>query len=214
MHGARRWRKMGRGDGGRGRRAGACRWKFANLAAISRPLWIRYRCRSSRTHSPLPLQSPRATRPSTIPPVPPVVGWLYATRAWRALVLFSARAGPLLTRSCLSFRLSFHCRCCLLPAATYRVADAVIVGPRIAADKIAEGSFESAIETADARITARVTDEYVVLHTADRGIHLERMYNVARGHKTYGCRRLVSTRLVAAPKMDIAVAICGKLRAL
>lgn len=66
-------RGSGGGDGeGRGEARAACCWKFANLAAISRPLWIRYRCRSSRTQPATTLATTLVRRPAVNRPCRPL----------------------------------------------------------------------------------------------------------------------------------------------
>lgn len=171
MHGAR-WRKRAGGE----RRTAACRWKFANLAAISRLLWIRYRCRSSRTHSlPLPLcwQQPRAAvRPSTSPPplsrLPRCLSRVVVRdpRLTRARPLFSTRRSFV---DAVLFVIPFviplplfvarrHAPRCLTLSLSNRESRPIKPG----------GSFEArararAIETTDAPITARVTNEYALL---------------------------------------------------
>jgi len=93
MHGARSGR-------GAGETRAACCWKFANLAAISRPLWIRYRCRSSRTQPATPLAAtlvvPSGRQPPLLSPdplcsPPPHRVVVRDPRLTRARPLFSTR---------------------------------------------------------------------------------------------------------------------------
>lgn len=93
MHGARSGR-------GAGETRAACCWKFANLAAISRPLWIRYRCRSSRTQPATPLaatlvvpsgRQPPLPSPDPLRPPPPHRVVIRDPRLTRARPLFSTR---------------------------------------------------------------------------------------------------------------------------
>jgi len=120
----------------------ACRWKFANLAAISRPLWIRYRCRSSRTQPVTPLATTLVCRqPPSLSPCPSILRRpprrmvVRDPRLTRARPLFSTRWSFV---DAFLFVIPFVIPLPLFVA--YRrvprvVADAVIVEPRIAADK-------------------------------------------------------------------------------
>lgn len=216
MHRARRWRRRwwrwggGEGGGGGGEGGGGA----AGNSRISRQYRDRYEYDTAaghRTRITL-VQLPAVNHlPPSLSCSSLVVGWLYATRAWRALVLFSACAGPLLTRSCLSFRLSFHCRCCLSPAATLTLSLSDRESRPIKRGEI--GSRARDRGCGRANNGARYGRIRALLHTADRrymfGKNVQYIYvyiymYVARGRKTYGCRRLVLTRLVAQPKMDIA----------